>query len=294
MPGKSSFVINEIEDIIRELHGLEGAVGHNKYTVRVEFTLEFDKTDEVKRQLGFINHLLNEGLSELARAAGLAIIATIGQRAASAEIGPYSYMSFPTPFHAMAGIGDYGEVQNKGAELQFYNLIVPMIQSSQPIPISTGGRHVEVGIISLTELSTVKITDAVGEHADIDELDDLFDTRPDAAIAMGSRDLGVDIERQATGTPGDDYIDTWQIVEFGTGQFAQHPFWGWGPRLEGYSKVENSPHPGAWWIRRGKLMGIGQAGGHFLDDPRNGAVYAQQEILAATRAINLYFNRILA
>ena len=299
--------------------GESGKTGHTSHlgSIRIRIDITLDGYEEQERKLRVISEQLNEGLIELTMAGALQIVSIIAERGRVNKIGGYEYIKFGgagTPRAVMKEVmkfaqeigtegGDKNIVHNKGAAAQFENVILPMIKRFKPRKLSGAGRKTQrLGIISLAELGTVQIGDVVPQTFPREQFKEGMDSS-DLGEGLADRfepGSGANATGQLSGnvsTGGrSDYTETWQIVEFGTGIYADHPFWGWGPRLTGASKGKSPPlsgtgpwaSQGAWWLDPTVVV-LGQEGSHFLDNPRGGYTFASQELRGAMDAIKLYF-----
>ena len=284
-------LFSKITQRFRDLQTVSVRSYHTRrWGIDIEFLL--GKEDGIKEALEQIQLLMTTELELLAIRAIRAIIAVVTARAEATPVGAYEYIVLSASQYtgvkasdkadiskfskALLEEGFVQETRERGAEEQFRTRIIPMIARSQPIPMS-GGNEVRVGAISLSELSTVQITD-------------LAPTKMPSEVFQGDAQTTTG---EVLSSVGSEYTDTWQIIEFGTGKFAKHPFWGYGPRLTGVTKVSSdSAHPGAWYLGKNLLI-LGQEGAHFLTDPRRDVSYAAQETQAAIEAIELYLKNRL-
>jgi len=274
-------------------------VGYTEYqaNMKIDLKITLKGYKDYDKALAALYYIITEGIDALTIAGAQAIVNVVALRAAQAEIGGYHYISL-----AAGGLsqdpqyGIEGEATGQGAEAQFTSEVLPIIRLSEPV--MEGGNISRAHIISLKELSTVKIRN----NARREKPGDVAKKTAAKAKAASSEGpiSGTQYEYHATGDAGSssgggtgsEYTDVWQIVEFGTGIFAEHPFWGWGVRTEGRTKFPGPGNVGAWYFGRNLLI-LGQPGAHFLEEARGGITYALQEFQAAENAINNYLRQAL-
>ena len=260
--------------------------------VKVKTTIKIDprELEFIEKYLGRLRKKLTTGLSVFAVEGARGIQEEIERRALFAN-APGDYEMLFT-----------GATEQQPAIAQLRNRILPMIMNTQNV--TQKGNWVDVGLVDLNMLAEVKITDLVTGHAGAPDIG--------ASEKAFGKEVGPKGGRIATQAGGrSEFIETWQIVEFGTGIFARHPDFGWNKRLTGPTK--HPEIPGAWFLdpkafarskdgeeetaKAGKSnegIALGQPGGHFLFGARGEATgFALVEIDIALKRINALLDRIL-
>jgi hypothetical protein len=238
---------------------------------------------------GFLNKVVETlfyGIHEIAGAGARAI----QEKTLERLLGEYR----PGPFMML----------NKNATRQpileaFTERIVPLM-FLEPQVMYGGRGQISLGIFDLNALAEIDATDLVQLEVSVVTT---FEQDDVGIMEAGAKQEGFGIRgggRSIGGTRGEsEFVHVWQMIEFGTGIFSQHPSYGWVPRDEGaVYKKDGSPIKvpdggGAWHVGPGGPIALGQKGGHFLFGVRQSMQFAAEDYRVAVKAITQYINQTL-
>lgn len=115
--------------------------------------------------------------------------------------------------------------------------------------------------------------------------EDKSELTPEVRDALATGGFGVDKRSKETSSP---FKSLWQIAEFGTGIYAEHPGYGGGARVNDDGRSTKVPGGnGAWYLNPASKRNIilGQKPMHFLFPHRSNIESFRQDINEASEAI---------
>lgn len=313
-------IITLIDTMLVKVKEFRNVTTHMTAVV-VTFDPEMKNEESFQRDLKEIERVIVKDLSRLALTATTAIQRVTAKRA---EIGKYA----PGNYAIQTLDGGFREPEVQPAIDQLTSRIIPIIKQRSKVVTNRPGK-VTRGFAAYTDLENVKITDLVSSKAPTGAASTIADSDAMKAARTSPQLHERDVAGRGTikggrggHTTGSDYIDTWQILEYGTGVYAEHPDFGWGPRLTGDSKVDISRYTtrgdsylpsggspfettserstaqtslvgGAWYLNpKSKSPTIlGQKGGHFLFGLPGSSELDAMDYKAAMNAIQQFLDR---
>jgi hypothetical protein len=265
---RSTSLIGKAKDLYSR-----GRIGFQK-SVELDITPALEGIDDVEAFLDRVSRLVTTDLGAMARAGAEAIqLETLRRLVTDHTPGPFVTQG-------------YKIAKGQVAIDQFVERIFPLLFLEPKVMYGSRGT-ITLGIFDLEKLAEIKISDIVQMQKSPKYSDAGITEKAamqDRATIKGGAKSG-----RRTRINNSPYVHTWQIIEFGTGIFAQHPEWGWGPREEGPTKVPGGG--GAWrYGQNPGFISLGQKGGHFMFGVREEVEFARRDYEVALAAITTYLN----